>query len=219
MTSDPAKLLPVSVWGPGGTTLTITPGGCAIIRLCRPRKRNALSLKVTLGLFKALAACEEAGPHGTGKVRVVFLCAEGKAFCAGGDASALSLQSGTAPEHPAITPEVAEALKNKPQAFGFSRLLFRLTNLPQPTVALVGKDTKTKKKKTTLLVYYVTSILVRYFFTMSRSDIHVYNVSFLSLNTVTKFVCLLDILSVLTPSLPFLFFCDPRYKEQLLGVV
>ena len=69
-------------------------GAVARVTLNRPRNRNALSAEVTAGL---LAALDRAGHDGA--IRVVVLTGAGdRAFCAGGDLSALgALGSAAAP--------------------------------------------------------------------------------------------------------------------------
>ena len=70
--------IPESVWGANGTRFEVSDGGCAVITLDRPKKRNALSAKVSFGILKALDEIVRRGPTGTGEIRVAFLRAEGK---------------------------------------------------------------------------------------------------------------------------------------------
>lgn len=134
-----ALTIPESVWGENGTKFEVTAGGCAIITLARPAKRNALSPRVSFGLYKALDECLRRGPTGTGEVRVAFLCAEGEGFCAGGDAAGLSTKKGgkANPDAFEIPPAMEIEMKKDPLIFGFSRLLCKFNELPVLTVALV----------------------------------------------------------------------------------
>lgn len=66
-------------------------GAIDVIRLNRPEKLNALDLQMKRELGEAIAAAS-ADP----RTRVVLLCAEGRAFCAGADLRDLAPQEGLA---------------------------------------------------------------------------------------------------------------------------
>lgn len=93
-------------------------GGIATITLNRPNKYNALSDELLIKLEEQLDAI-----GGDNSVRVVILAAAGKAFCAGHDLSQMREDT---------TYESTKALFEL-----CSRVMLKLTRIPQPVIARV----------------------------------------------------------------------------------
>lgn len=101
--------------------LDVSPGGAALITLNRPDKHNAFNAEVIARLsdiFETLRA-------NTDEVRVVFIRGAGKSFSAGADMEWMK-----AAAH-------YDEADNQEDAMGLARMLKRLYDLPQMTVALV----------------------------------------------------------------------------------
>ena len=93
-------------------------GSVATLTLNRPQQYNALNLALIQDLESTLDAIAD-----DESVRVVVIAGAGKAFCAGHDLKELRAQ-----EDPAFAKEVFRR---------FSRIMVRLTRLPQPVIARV----------------------------------------------------------------------------------
>jgi len=104
-------------FGPGGCKFSVT-NGVAKITLSRPDRMNAMSYKLSLGLWKAIEECEQR----VGDIRVVVLCAEGRMFCAGADAQELAGRG-----------KIEGPLVRLP---GAGEMWKRLSTLPQPLIGL-----------------------------------------------------------------------------------
>ncbi|XBQ15969.1 MAG: enoyl-CoA hydratase-related protein [Oceanicaulis sp.] len=101
--------------------LEVTPGGAAIVTLNRPDKHNAFNADIIARLsdiFETLRA-------NTDEARVVFLRGAGKSFSAGADLEWMKAAADWTHED------------NTEDALGLARMLHRLYDLPQLTVALV----------------------------------------------------------------------------------
>jgi methylglutaconyl-CoA hydratase len=101
--------------------LDVTPGGAAVITLNRPGKHNAFNADIIARLsdiFETLRA-------NTDEVRIVFLRGAGKSFSAGADLEWMKAAADWTHED------------NVEDALGLARMLHRLYDLPQTTVALV----------------------------------------------------------------------------------
>jgi len=101
--------------------LNVTPGGAAVITLNRPDRHNAFNADVVARLsdiFETLRA-------NTDEARVVFLRGAGKSFSAGADLEWMQAAADWTHED------------NVQDALGLARMLHRLYDLPQTTVALV----------------------------------------------------------------------------------
>ncbi|MFW5660625.1 MAG: enoyl-CoA hydratase-related protein [Oceanicaulis sp.] len=101
--------------------LEVTPGGAAIVTLNRPDKHNAFNADVIARLsdiFETLRA-------NTDEARIVFLRGAGKSFSAGADLEWMKAAADWTHDD-----NIADAL-------GLARMLHRLYDLPQLTVALV----------------------------------------------------------------------------------
>lgn len=99
---------------------TIDSRGVAMLTLNRPRQCNALNATLIAALTKALVRLDEAA-----EARLVVLCANGPAFCAGGDIGWMQ--------------RVAEMplAQNREDALALASLMVALDALSKPTVALV----------------------------------------------------------------------------------
>lgn len=101
--------------------LSVTPGGTAIITLNRPEKHNAFNADVIAALsdiFETLRA-------NTGEVRMVVLRGAGASFSAGADLEWMQAAADWTHDD------------NEEDALGLARMLRKLYELPQLTVALV----------------------------------------------------------------------------------
>lgn len=101
--------------------LSVTPGGAAIITLNRPDKHNAFNADVIAALsdmFETLRA-------NTDEVRLVVLRGAGASFSAGADLEWMKAAADWTRED------------NEEDALGLARMLRKLHDLPQLTVALV----------------------------------------------------------------------------------
>ena len=101
--------------------LSVTPGGTAVITLNRPEKHNAFNADVIAALsdmFETLRA-------NTDEVRMVVLRGAGPSFSAGADLEWMKAAADWTHED------------NEEDALGLARMLRRLHDLPQLTVALV----------------------------------------------------------------------------------
>lgn len=101
--------------------LDVTPGGAAVITLNRPERHNAFNADVIARLadiFETLRA-------NTDEARIVFLRGAGKSFSAGADLEWMQAAADWTHED------------NVQDALGLARMLHRLYELPQTTVALV----------------------------------------------------------------------------------
>jgi methylglutaconyl-CoA hydratase len=101
--------------------LDVTRGGAAVITLNRPDKHNAFNADIIARLsdiFETLRA-------NTDEVRIVFLRGAGKSFSAGADLEWMKAAADWTHED------------NVEDALGLARMLHRLYDLPQTTVALV----------------------------------------------------------------------------------
>jgi len=101
--------------------LSVTPGGTAVITLNRPEKHNAFNADVIAALsdmFETLRA-------NTDEVRLVVLRGAGASFSAGADLEWMKAAADWTHED------------NEEDALGLARMLRRLHDLPQLTVALV----------------------------------------------------------------------------------
>jgi enoyl-CoA hydratase/carnithine racemase len=94
-----------------------TEGTTAIVTLCRPERRNALSL----ALMRELAACLD-GIAGRPDLRAVILAAEGPVFCSGHDLGEMRDRS------PAEYGEIFDVC---------TALMERIQSIPQPVIAEV----------------------------------------------------------------------------------
>mmetsp|Transcript_77838 Transcript_77838/g.176012 ORF Transcript_77838/g.176012 Transcript_77838/m.176012 type:complete len:287 (-) Transcript_77838:74-934(-) len=122
MTQKPAyrELKDVSheeAFGPGGCKFSVA-SGVAKVTFARPDRLNAMNYKLSLGLWKAIQECEQRA----GDIRVVVLCAEGRMFCVGADASELAGKA-----------QAEGPLVRLP---GAGEMWQRLSSLPQPVIAL-----------------------------------------------------------------------------------
>ncbi|KAA5804892.1 enoyl-CoA hydratase/isomerase family protein [Alkalicaulis satelles] len=100
--------------------LQVTPGGAAIITLNRPDKHNAFNADIIARLsdiFDILRSNAE--------VRIVFLRGAGRSFSAGADLDWMKAAADWTRQD------------NEEDALGLARMLHRLYDLPQITVALV----------------------------------------------------------------------------------
>lgn len=101
--------------------LTIeTHGAIRLLRLNRPRKRNAMDTELVQSLSDALADIAASGD-----VRAVVLAGAGSTFCAGGDLS----------EFKDLGPEDYDRIRQR--SLMISNVLETLTVLPQPVVGAV----------------------------------------------------------------------------------
>ena len=101
--------------------LNVTPGGAAVITLNRPEKHNAFNADIIARLsdiFETLRA-------NTDEARIVFLRGSGKSFSAGADLEWMKAAADWTHQD------------NVEDALGLARMLHRLYDLPQTTVALV----------------------------------------------------------------------------------
>ena len=101
--------------------LNVTPGGAAVITLNRPDKHNAFNADIVARLsdiFETLRA-------NTDEARIVFLRGAGKSFSAGADLEWMRAAADWTHQD------------NVEDALGLARMLHRLYDLPQTTVALV----------------------------------------------------------------------------------
>ncbi|EAP88923.1 MAG: enoyl-CoA hydratase [Oceanicaulis sp.] len=101
--------------------LDVTPGGAAIVTLNRPDKHNAFNADIIARLsdiFETLRA-------NTDEVRVVFLRGAGRSFSAGADLEWMKAAADWTHED------------NQADALNLARMLKRLHDLPQTTIALV----------------------------------------------------------------------------------
>eukprot|EP01060_Flectonema_neradi_P002145 TRINITY_DN112_c3_g1_i1.p1 TRINITY_DN112_c3_g1~~TRINITY_DN112_c3_g1_i1.p1 ORF type:complete len:282 (+),score=45.41 TRINITY_DN112_c3_g1_i1:54-899(+) len=73
------------VFGEGSVKVTVGEG-VITLTLAKPRNLNALTATMTKGLMAGLELCKEFASQ----IRVVLLRAEGRVFCAGGDAKSLA---------------------------------------------------------------------------------------------------------------------------------
>src|ERR1043165_9771620 len=94
--------------------------GLARVTLCRPETRNALSLKVA----KAIRATVEALSQDD-SVRVVVLCAEVPAYCAGADLTQMALSTRLSAE------------ENEREIGQLAEVFLALYECPKPTIARV----------------------------------------------------------------------------------
>ncbi|MEQ8404314.1 MAG: enoyl-CoA hydratase-related protein [Oceanicaulis sp.] len=101
--------------------LEVTPGGAAVITLNRPDKHNAFNADVIARLsdiFETLRANAD-------EARIVFLRGSGKSFSAGADLEWMKAAADWTHDD------------NLEDALGLARMLHKLYDLPQTTVALV----------------------------------------------------------------------------------
>ncbi|MES2393670.1 MAG: enoyl-CoA hydratase-related protein [Acidobacteriota bacterium] len=94
-------------------------GGVRTITLNRPERRNALNVEMQEELIVALKAAEDAG------ARVVVLCGEGEAFCAGLDLAVLKEMAGKSAE------------QHREEAERTAWMFRTLWDLDVPTIAVV----------------------------------------------------------------------------------
>ncbi len=105
---------------PDPVLLDVSPEGIAVVTLNRPAKRNAFDELLIAGLSEAFETL-----HGADHVRIVFLRGAGEAFSAGADLDWMRRQG----EH--------SRSDNEADAYEMAKMLKRLHDLPQFTVALV----------------------------------------------------------------------------------
>ena len=73
--------LPLEAFHEGGVKFQVDTPGVAVITFTRGRERNTINSGMVMGLKKACAMLRPASP----RIRAVFLKAEGRHFCTGGD--------------------------------------------------------------------------------------------------------------------------------------
>lgn len=100
--------------------LDTTRGGVAVVTLNRPEKKNAFDREMIDGLSDAFETLK-----GADGVRIVFLEGAGEVFCAGADLDWMKRAAGFTHED------------NEEDALALARMLKKLRDLPQLTVALV----------------------------------------------------------------------------------
>jgi methylglutaconyl-CoA hydratase len=105
---------------PNPVSLDVSPAGVAVVTLNRPAKRNAFDEFLIAGLSEAFETL-----HGGDHVRIVFLRGAGEAFSAGADLDWMRRQGGHS------------RADNETDAYEMAKMLKRLHDLPQFTVALV----------------------------------------------------------------------------------
>lgn len=105
---------------PDPVLLDLSPAGVAVVTLNRPAKRNAFDEFLIAALSEAFETL-----HGADHVRIVFLRGAGEAFSAGADLDWMRRQG----QH--------SRADNEADAHEMAKMLKRLHDLPQFTVALV----------------------------------------------------------------------------------
>ncbi|PWE16500.1 enoyl-CoA hydratase [Marinicauda salina] len=101
--------------------LDVTPGGAAVITLNRPDKHNAFNADVVARLSDICETLRASADE----ARIVFIRGAGKSFSAGADLEWMQAAADWTHED------------NVNDALGLARMLHRLYDLPQTTVALV----------------------------------------------------------------------------------
>ena len=118
----PRSLVPRPPFSFDGSGVKFTVrGAVATVVLARPKRGNALSAAVVAALKEAVAQLQAL----EGTVRVVILAAEGKIFCAGGDAKDAARVAGLS------------AAEQEKEAREFAELLRDWALLPMATIARV----------------------------------------------------------------------------------